>query len=79
MRDYPYPVWLDRNGLATDALPQEEDAVTVLSLKESAVEQVEHVRGKSALYSRLLQDCAPAAQQVAAVPDNIQQPGAVDP
>ncbi len=65
MRDYPYPVWLDRNGLATAALPVEEDAVTVLTLKQSAIVAVDHLREQAELHQRLLKECGPARQQVA--------------
>jgi hypothetical protein len=67
MRDYPYPVWLDRNGLATAALPVQEDAVTVLTLKQSAIVAVDHLREPAQLFQRLLKECGPAPQQVAAV------------
>ena len=60
MRDYPYPVWLDRNGLATEALPLEEDAVTVLTLEDSAIVAVEYLTLESALEQRLLAECGPA-------------------
>lgn len=65
MRDYPYPVWLDRNGLATAALPVKDDAVTVLTLNKSAIVAVDHLPAATALRERLLQECGAAQQQVA--------------
>lgn len=65
MRDYPYPVWLDRNGLATSALPVEDDTVTVLTVKQAAITAVVQLKEGAALRQRLLDECGPALQQVA--------------
>lgn len=65
MRDYPYPVWLDRNGLATAALPIEDDKVTVLTLKKSAIVAMDQLQDSGELRQHLLDQCGPAHQQVA--------------
>lgn len=65
MRNYPYPIWLDRTGLATDALPVQDDAVTVLTLEQQAVKAVDFVADTPSLLQRLRTECGPASQQMA--------------
>ena len=65
MRDYPYPVWLDRNGLATEALPIRDDAVTVLLVDHQAITGMEFYLDVQQLLKPLLAECGPAHQQVA--------------
>ncbi len=65
MRSYPYPIWLDQNGLATEALPIREDAVTVLAVDHQAIVAMDFYVDGQQLLKRLLLECAPATQQVA--------------
>lgn len=65
MRNYPYPIWLDRSGVATDALPVQDDAVTLLTVEQQAITRIEFLAGATALLPRLQAECGPAAQQVA--------------
>ena len=65
MRDYPYPIWLDRNGLATEALPVRDDMVTVLTVDHQAISGMEFYADTQPLLKVLLAECGPAQQQVA--------------
>lgn len=65
MRNYAYPIWLDRTGLATEALPVQDDAVTVLTLDAQAIKAVDFVPDTPTLLQRLRTECGPASQQMA--------------
>ena len=65
MRDYPYPIWLDKDGLATEALPVRDDAVTVLTIDHLAITGMDYFLDVPQLVQRLAKECGPAHQQVA--------------
>ena len=60
MRQYPYPIWLDYDGLATAGLPVKDDVVTVLHVKNGTIGAVEFVPDTQGLVSRLKPLCGPA-------------------
>jgi len=62
MRDYSYPIWLDRNGFATEALPMREDAVTVLTIDHQTIIGTDYFSEVPALSERLAQKCGTSSQ-----------------
>ncbi|GAB3108494.1 hypothetical protein G8770_23590 [Aestuariicella hydrocarbonica] len=57
MRDYPYPIWLDLDGLATEGLPSRDEQVTVLSIAQQSITETEYFSDVAALSKRLLTVC----------------------
>ncbi len=62
MRDYSYPIWLDRDGFATEVLPVQEDAVTVLTIDHQTITGTDYFSEVLALSERLAQKCGTASQ-----------------
>ncbi|WGY47116.1 hypothetical protein [Vibrio sp. ABG19] len=60
MRDYGYPVWLDRDGAASSALPVREDQVTLLSIDDQLISGEEFFASSEALTQRLAKMCGVA-------------------
>jgi hypothetical protein len=58
MRKYGYPVWLDRDGKSTQALPVAEDAVSVIAVEGGKIGNIDYVKDAAALAQRLSPECA---------------------
>lgn len=59
MRDYGYPVWLDRDGTTTDAFPVREGLVTLLTVEDDRVADVIYSDDIELLSGHLLKFCQP--------------------
>lgn len=60
MRDYGYPVWLDRDGEASAALPVREEQVTLLSIDDQVIRDEAFFADSEALSERLSELCGVA-------------------
>ena len=60
MRKYGFPVWLDYDGEATEALPVKEDHVSVIYVHNSHVTQIHFVKEEQALQNKLIALCGAA-------------------
>lgn len=65
MRGYGFPVWLDYDGEATEALPLKEDHISVVGVEQKQIKKIEFVNGKEALMNILIPLCGYAEDQVA--------------
>ena len=54
MRKRPYPLLLDRDGDLTADLPDEEGRATIIRLRESRIERVEHVDSADAVMAAIV-------------------------
>lgn len=57
MREYPYPIWLDRDGKASMNLPAEKDAVTLLAVENMTITGTEYFSDEASLTQRLIAEC----------------------
>lgn len=65
MRGYHFPIWLDYEGEATEALPVKEGAVSVIEVKDETITGIEYVQGMESVMNKLVPLCGLKAEQVA--------------
>lgn len=65
MRGYGFPVWLDYDGEATEAMPVKEDQVSVLTVEDGLIREIQFVKGKASIMNILIPLCGYAKEQVA--------------
>ncbi|RLU00263.1 hypothetical protein [Ketobacter sp.] len=65
MRGYGFPVWLDYEGEATEALPVREDHVSLIRLQDEAITDIAFVQGMESVMNTLVPLCGLKAEQVA--------------
>lgn len=57
MRKYPYPIWLDKEGTSTQALPVKEDSVSLISLEQHKISDIQFVEDEASLTKQLVSLC----------------------
>lgn len=57
MRKYSYPLWLDRDGDSTQALPVKDHAVSVISTERQKITGIEFFEDDSLLMKKLVSVC----------------------
>lgn len=65
MRGYHFPIWLDYEGEATEALPVKEDHISLISVKDQAITGIEYVQGMESVMNTLVPMCGLKTEQVA--------------
>ncbi len=65
MRGYGFPVWLDYEGEATEALPVKEGHVSMVSVEDGAITSIDYVQGMESVMNQLVPLCGLKAEQVA--------------
>lgn len=65
MRSYGFPVWLDYQGEATEALPVKEGSVSVIKIEQGAIEGIQYVQTAEELTPLLVPVCGYGKQQMA--------------
>lgn len=65
MRGYSFPIWLDYEGEATEALPVKEDQISLVTVKDGNILSIDFVAGKEDLMTQLTALCGYAKEQVA--------------
>lgn len=65
MRGYGFPIWLDYDGEATEALPLQEDHISIVRVKNGAIISVEFVQGMESVMNVIVPLCGLRSEQVA--------------
>jgi len=65
MRGYGFPIWLDYNGEATDALPVQEGFISVIRVKDGAIVSLEYVQGMESVMNAIVPLCGIRSEQMA--------------
>lgn len=65
MRGYGFPIWLDYEGEATEALPVREDYVSIVRVKAGVITSIEFVQGMESVMNVIVPLCGTRSEQVA--------------
>ena len=65
MRDYGFPVWLDYEGDATGALPVKDEFISMISINNGAITDIDFVIGGDAVLSVIGPLCGLKSEQIA--------------
>ncbi|MBM6552128.1 hypothetical protein [Marinomonas ostreistagni] len=57
MQEQPYPIWLDRDGTVSQQIPTQAGQVTLLSVDQGRIEQVDYYGSVAELSEPLKQAC----------------------
>lgn len=67
MRGYGFPIWLDYDGEATEALPVQEDYISIVHVNNGAITRIEFVQGMESVMNAIVPLCGLRSEQVAAL------------
>ena len=65
MRDYGFPIWLDYEGDATGALPVKDEFISMISIQNGAITDIDFVVGSDAVLNAIGPLCGLKSEQIA--------------
>lgn len=63
MRDYPYPIWLDYDGASSEQLPAKDNMVSVISVEQQKITNIQFAADEAALTNQLVPLCGAKAAE----------------
>lgn len=65
MRGYGFPVWLDYEGEATEALPVKKEFISVIRVEDGTISNIDYVQGMESVMNVIVPLCGLKAEQIA--------------